>query len=226
MRVPGRHPPRSRHELEAKLDGVGGWLDVSEAWALHTAVRDAAHLPTVVEIGSWKGRSTIALALGAEARGGGRVYAVDPHRGIARLPELGTSYRDFRRNIAEAGVEQYVTPMLLRSDQAACRFADRSVDVLFVDGSHVYEDVLTDLACWTTRLADGGVAAFHDATGYPGVRRAISERVLARSPFREPQLIDSTLLMRVRHTRPWGNRDEQAAEETRERLAWLGDISR
>ena len=62
--------------LIRSLTQVEGWLDIDEAWALHEMVRRRPPDPgpvTVVEIGSWKGRSTIALALGAMARGTGMV---------------------------------------------------------------------------------------------------------------------------------------------------------
>src|SRR5437879_1474439 len=71
-----------RAELQSLLEGVEGWLYFEEAWALYEAVRnlpvDAA---TVVEIGSRKGRSTIALAAAVKKRGSGKVFAIDPHTG-------------------------------------------------------------------------------------------------------------------------------------------------
>ena len=59
-----------RRELAEALEPVDGWLGSREAWALYRAARDApGDAPVAVEIGSWMGRSTIALALGFRDRG-------------------------------------------------------------------------------------------------------------------------------------------------------------
>src|SRR5947209_13927034 len=165
--------PLTPEQLDTLLSDVEGWLERREAWELHAAVTRHPHPPTVVEIGSWKGRSTIALAAGARQRRGGRVYAVDPHEGIRRLPELGTSWEDFVRNLDRAGVSEHVEPLRMRSAEALAHFCFGCVDVLFVDGSHVYRDVLADIDGWTPRLSHGATAAFHDWSHYPDVRRAL-----------------------------------------------------
>ena len=41
----------------------------------------------IVEIGSWKGKSTIMLAYGSIAGNGNKVYAIDPHTGRPDVPE-------------------------------------------------------------------------------------------------------------------------------------------
>jgi MMP 1-O-methyltransferase len=199
--------PLTPEQLDSLLSDVEGWLAPREAWELHAAVARHPNPPTVVEVGSWKGRSTIALAAGVRQRGGGRVYAVDPHQGIRRLPELGTSWQDFVSNLRRAGVSEYVEPLRMRSDQALRCFGSRCVDVLFVDGSHVYRDVLADLDGWAPRLAPGATAAFHDWSHYPDVRRALVERVLCESPFRRPVLVDSSLFVSYRPDEAWSADD-------------------
>ena len=199
--------PLTREHLDTLLSDVEGWLALREAWELHAAVTRHPNPPTVVEIGSWKGRSTIALAAGVRQRGDGRVYAVDPHQGIRRLPELGTSWQGFVSNLRRAGVSEYVEPLRMSSDQARGHFGSRSVDVLFVDGSHVYRDVLADVDGWSPRLAPGATVAFHDWSHYPDVRRALAERVLCESPFRRPSLVDSSLFVECRPDEAWSADD-------------------
>jgi len=72
----------------------------------------------IVEIGSWKGRSTIVLAAGARAGAGGPVYAVDPHQG---LPQRGgePTFAAFQANIAAAGVADLVRPLQQCSAESA-----------------------------------------------------------------------------------------------------------
>ncbi|HEY8866738.1 MAG TPA: class I SAM-dependent methyltransferase [Solirubrobacteraceae bacterium] len=74
------------------------------------------------------------------------------------------------------------------SHRARCTF-------LFVDGSHRYEDVLRDIDDWTSALADVATVAFHDAVTYPGVRRALEERVTPPdSPFHNLRVVEETLV--------------------------------
>ena len=57
---------------------VDGWLNETQGEALFDAAARCSGRGAIVEIGSWKGRSTIWLAHGARVAGQ-RVFAVDPH---------------------------------------------------------------------------------------------------------------------------------------------------
>lgn len=65
-------------EIEALVEGVPGWSPLDELFTLSTLVYATAHLPgDVVEVGSWFGRS--AIALGAAVRDThGVVHCIDP----------------------------------------------------------------------------------------------------------------------------------------------------
>lgn len=184
-----------RARLEAALDAVEGWLYLDEAWALHETVHT---LPpgaaTVVEIGSWKGRSTIALALAIQARGSGRIFAIDPHTGEKDRTGIGPvqTLDDFNANVARAGVESEVEMLVMTSHDARARFADHSVDLLFVDGSHQYLDVRRDIEEWASALKDEAAIAFNDPSA-PGVYRALRELVLRPGPYVKPRLVQNTL---------------------------------
>jgi len=194
-----------RHELGEALAGVEGWFEDDEAWALHEVVREhpssSASGPTVVEIGSWHGRSTIVIARALQARGEGLVYAIDPHSGTAIHAAEGVTdtYQAFLENIQKAGVADYVRPIRALATVARSQFAARSVDVLLVDGAHEYDDVIRDIEDWSSALADVASVAFHDARSEESVMRAISDRVLdGGSPFSNPRLIDETFLVDFR----------------------------
>ena len=47
-------------------------------------------------------------------------------------------------------------------DEACAEFADKSIDLLHIDGSHKYEDVRNDYLRWRRKVADDGVIFFHD----------------------------------------------------------------
>jgi predicted O-methyltransferase YrrM len=213
-----------RDLIAAALQGVEGWLAESEALALHRAARGlSADGPIrVVEIGSWKGRSTIALATGVAARpSGGVVHAVDPHRGGVAHSLTGDadSFDVFLANLERAGVRDLVDPIRATSAEARPRIADDVVHLLFVDGSHSYEDVLYDLEAWTSALRPGARVALHDAVAYPGVAAVLRRRVLARgSAFRSPRLVQETLWAEYRPAVPWHARDSGRALAMRARL--------
>jgi predicted O-methyltransferase YrrM len=196
--------------LADALAPVEGWLYLGEAWALHESVRKIASddiPPAVVEIGSWKGRSTIALALGVRARGAGTVYAIDPHTGIGITTETVT---EFRQNVENAGVDSVVELMTTTSHEARSQFAARSIDVLFIDGSHEFEDVKADIADWQTALKDQATIAFNDPS-WPGVYRALKEFVLERgNQYRSPMLVQNTLFFEFRRGARWTTQDSIA----------------
>src|SRR4051794_34480335 len=130
-------------DLKELVDSVEGWLGDGEASELHRAALNAAAAePVAVEIGSWKGKSTVAIASAFRERGAGTVYAVDPHEGTSPHETEGEpdTFAAFLANVERAGVAAHVTPVRARSREARPR-VDHSVDLLFVDGSHEYDDV-------------------------------------------------------------------------------------
>lgn len=218
--------------LTAALEGVEGWLGDAEAWGLH---RSAAALPgmapaTVVEVGSWKGRSTIALAMGIGARPGkGVVIAVDPHQGSAAHNAYGEgdTFAQFEYNVQRAGVADLVEAVRDTSASARERVPDRSVDLLFVDGSHELEDVLTDIDVWTPALRPGATVAFHDSISFPGVAGALRARALVRgSAFRRPRRIQETMFFEYRPGLRWGRRDSLRALTMRAEVAGKRSVRR
>jgi predicted O-methyltransferase YrrM len=158
----------------------------------------------VAEIGSWKGRSTIALAYGLRTGGGGRVVAIDPHVGsIEHQSALGVdTYEEFLGNITAAGIDGLVEPRRERSIDARDAVANRTLDVLFVDGSHEYDDVVCDIEMWTPALKDVAVVGFNDPL-WPGVDRALRKLVARRdSSFHNPRYVDNTLFFEFARDRP------------------------
>jgi predicted O-methyltransferase YrrM len=198
--------------MERALAGVDGWLWPPEAGALYRSVRRVSRdrPATVVEIGSWEGRSTIALALGVlERPAGGRVFAIDPH------VDADDRYERFRRNIERSDVGGVVTPIRDFSYRARPQFEQDTVDVLFVDGAHDLESVRQDITDWVPTLRSGATIAFNDPF-WPGVGAALRALVAVRaSPFRRPRLVINTLFFDYARDAPWRWRDELFLRRTR-----------
>jgi predicted O-methyltransferase YrrM len=160
--------------------GIEGWLSEAQGRALHQAAAQASGRGAIVEIGSWKGRSTAWLAHGARERGL-RVLAVDPHVHSREDPDART-FDAFQRNLDRAGVLAVVDPLVMTSEEAV-RLVTAPVEVLFVDGDHSVEGSRRDADLWLPRVMDGGTVLFHDvaSSGYTGPRR-VFQREICRSP--------------------------------------------
>lgn len=182
---------------------IDGWLSGSEAAALYDLAHDAKG--PIVEIGSWRGRSTAALALGSMSGNYQPVYAVD-----AFLPVLHTAANRFapasspellRSNLDGAGVNGLVHIVAKNSEEAVAEIPDQ-IDVLFVDGAHDYEAVKRDLETYLPKIRIGGKVAIHDChEADPGVVQAVDE-ILTANPaqWRCRWRADTTVIFERRNT--------------------------
>ncbi len=164
--------------LAEALDGVEGWLPTAQAARLHSAAAAVRAGGRIVEIGSFRGRSTIALALGAGDDV--EVVAIDPHAGNDRGPqeldgyeaEAAADHEVFLANLAAASVGGRVRHVRHPSAAAHAEVSG-AVDVLFVDGAHRYGPARDDLRHWGARVADGGQLLVHDCFSSIGVTLAL-----------------------------------------------------
>ena len=172
----------TQRELMDLLANVEGWLTPRECWALFACARRCRGRGAIVEVGSWKGKSTIVLAAGARDAARTAVHAIDPHGGIPALGNVPT-FDQFTANIARAGLTDLVRPHVQTSAEAAAGFKE-PVEFIFIDGAHEYELVLKDFECWFPKVLEGGVMAFHDSVGWPGPRRVVRDRIYRSKYFR------------------------------------------
>lgn len=57
-------------------------------------------------------------------------------------------------------------------------FADKSVDLVYIDGDHSYEAVNKDIELYLPKIKQGGILAGHDySKSWPGVVKAVDERL-------------------------------------------------
>ena len=64
----------------------------------------------------------------------------------------------------------------LESVKAAALFEPESLDMVFVDADHIYEEVKRDIDVWFPIVKLGGILAGDDYGVYPGVKKAVDER--------------------------------------------------
>jgi predicted O-methyltransferase YrrM len=60
--------------------------------------------------------------------------------------------------------------------EASKLYANKSLDFVFIDASHEYEDIKNDIIHWLPKVKIGGILAGHDMV-WPGVARAVSELI-------------------------------------------------
>lgn len=175
-------------EVLAAIEGVEGWLSEDQARRLFERARAVTPGGTIVEIGSYRGRSTIVLARGAADQV--TVFAVDPHGGTDRgprqiqgAPEEGEADRvAFEANLARAGASERVRYLRLESAAAIDEIND-GVDLVYVDGAHRYAPALADLVGWGKKLRPGGAMLVHDAFSSVGVTLAILRALTFEQQF-------------------------------------------
>lgn len=168
---------------------VDGWMTDGQGRRLFAAAARCREGGRIVEIGSFRGRSTIVLALAAEP--GVEVVAIDPHAGNDRGPqeiegfaEAATTDRAvFQANLAGAGVADRVRHVAAFSDAAHGEVTD-PIDVLYVDGAHRFGPARADLRDWGARVADGGTLLIHDSFSSIGVTLAILRELVPSNRFR------------------------------------------
>jgi Methyltransferase domain len=152
---------------------IEGWLTEAQAKRLAACASRASG--TVVEIGSFRGRSTVVLASVVES-----VVAIDPHGGGDRGPQeiapdaaLGEAdFQAFHANLAAAGVAEKVRHLRKPSADAHADVVGQ-IALLFVDGAHRFVPARDDIAHWGARVAPGGTMLVHDAFSSVGVTGAL-----------------------------------------------------
>ena len=175
--------------VTARVADVQGWMSPGQASTLYDAARRCPPTGTIVEIGSFQGRSTIVLASVAAPQV--EVIAIDPHAGNDRGPQEIDGFAEeaeddnatFRDNLERAGVAGRVRHLRMFSD-AALGEVSGPIDVLYIDGAHRYAPARDDIRDWGARVADGGTMLIHDSFSSIGVTAAIMRELALGSRFR------------------------------------------
>ena len=183
-------PPDLQAALDEAWDRVRaapGFLTEREGRFLALVAACAPAQGTILEIGSYKGKSTVGLASVAQRYGLGPVVAVDPHSAPA-VTDFGhgsqqSSWDDFRASLRRAGVEGSVEAHRAYSRDLA-RGWTRPIRLLWIDGDHTYAGAKQDIELFRGFLTPGAIVAMHDVLHtFDGPVRVFAEEVLASDDF-------------------------------------------
>jgi len=176
-------------DLDQALEGVEGWFSPEQ---VARVVARAAAVPAtgrIVEIGSFRGRSMIAIARSAPE--GAVIVAIDPHAGNDRGPQEIEGFEDeaaidskvFLTNLERAGVRDRVT-YLRKFSHDAVDDVPGPIDLLHIDGAHRYKPASDDIATWGAKVADGGSVLVHDSFSSVGVTLALASKLALSGRWR------------------------------------------
>jgi cephalosporin hydroxylase len=170
---------------------IQGWFNFQELYTkVVSELSDNSH---VVEVGAWKGCSTAYLAV--EIINSGKNIKLDVvdtwegsknEEGHVTDPDIikynGNIFSLFQDNLKP--VLDRINPIQSTSVDASKLYEDKSLDFVFVDANHSYEDVKKDIDSWLPKIKSGGYIGGHDynANSWPGVIRAVNES-FARNEF-------------------------------------------
>jgi predicted O-methyltransferase YrrM len=159
----------------------GGGCSVAKAQVMARLIVEH-EVDTAVEIGVYRGRSFIPLAIAMRARGAGRAIGIDPFavepamqyddhavpvemlHAFARETDWGAIKAGVEAAIDREGVSAYSELVQDTSAGAATRFAPASLGFVHIDGNHDRASVERDVATWLPLLRPGGLLVLDDAS--------------------------------------------------------------
>lgn len=150
-----------------KYKTIDGWLAPLEAVGLYTFAKKVPKNGVVVEIGSWKGKSTYCLAKGVKP--GVKIIAIDPFD-YSGDPESEVLYKkskndinpltEFTKNMEKLGVTKKIEIKKGLSKDFINQI--KEIDLLFIDGDHSIEGCIYDYENYSPKIKPGGYLLFHD----------------------------------------------------------------
>lgn len=169
-------------EALKEAEQIEGWMTPAElAWLSRTA----SQAESVVEIGSWKGRSTYAICSGTV----GNVYAVDTWD--FRLVTSDGERREYRKSYPDESqstdivndfndnvTDKFPNVLPVRKDHIEAINSLPDADMFFLDGPHEYEAVKAELEAILKGNKCKKILCGHDYSNNPehlGVVRAVTE---------------------------------------------------
>lgn len=161
--------------FDYKDNGIEGWMYFKELdFLYHIAQR----MQSICEVGSWKGRSTHALASGCK----GNVTVVDHWQGSADPKDLTHNqaknediFAAFQKNMGP--LFNKLTIMRQNSIDAAKLIPDRNFDMVFIDAGHTYEEVKADIKAWKNKAKIALIGHDYFPGVWDGVIQAVEEEL-------------------------------------------------
>lgn len=135
---------------------------------------------TVLELGTAKGESTLALLLGVSGNDG-LVFSID-------LDDCSAA----KELIEASGLTPYWK--FIHSDDLSVEW-DAQIDMLFVDTSHLFQHTLDELGKFEPWVKEGGLIVLHDTISFPQVKQAVVAYIGKHSNFHIYEYVNNNGLL-------------------------------
>jgi len=155
-------------------DNIDGWFNFHGLY-LNT-VNNASEPAHFVEVGTWKGKSAAYMAEVIKVSGKDIKFdCVDTWLGSEEHvddPDVinNTLYETFMNNMAP--LKGFFNPLRMPSVDAANFYRNQSLDFVYIDAAHDYDNVRADIEAWWPKVKIGGTIAGHDIF-HPPVKQAV-----------------------------------------------------
>lgn len=161
--------------IPAFVNEVKGFLSEDEGEKLYILAKESAAAGPCLEIGSYCGKSTIYIGSGCRDVNS-ILYSIDHHIGSEEHQPgeeyydddlfdnedgIVDTFREFRRTLRQAGLEDVVIPIVTKSATVS-RFWAIPLAMVFIDGGHSEEAAMADYISWMPHIMPGGILAIHD----------------------------------------------------------------
>lgn len=171
-----RENPQYIHDTKYYFDypanNIAGWFSFKEQTFIYNT---AKRMNSMIELGSWKGKSTHAAC----SSGCPQVVAIDTWKGSEFEPQAhaearsGSVEEEFKKNV---GHFENLTIIKNDINNVVDMIPDKSVDMVFIDAGHTYEEVKNDIRKWKNKARI--VLCGHDyCVAWAGVKQAVDEEL-------------------------------------------------
>lgn len=162
---------------------IHGWFTFKNFYSeLVKQAKDNYHF---VEVGSWKGKSASFLAVeilnsnknikfdcidtwnGSEEHLDNESPFYEP---LLTVPD--GLYNEFIKNIVP--VKEIINPIRKTSLDASCMYERASLNCVFIDAAHDYDNACLDIRSWLPKIKPGGILAGHDIAHKP-IQNAVQD---------------------------------------------------
>ena len=140
-------------EVYREVEDIGGWMSEEDCRVLFDEASRVRGM--IVEIGSYKGKSTKTLALASPESW---IIAIDPYpKNYYEETDMEKVKKEFLSNTKGLNIT-----LIQKFSATVGKAWEDKIDLLHIDGNHSYRSVKGDIELFVPHVKKGGVVLFHD----------------------------------------------------------------
>ena len=174
------------------LDLLDGWLSPIEGRILYDLAFHVDHDHYIIEIGSWKGKSTCFLSLGSLEGNNAKIISIDPHNWTDQVGIESTfpAWCKNTKNYLKIGILTNIR----KKNEDSFQDISEKCGLIFIDGAHDSKAVDADITNYSSKLVKGGFLVFHDSF-FPSVFIVLEEKIWHNLDYRIVDVCEGLLIV-------------------------------